>query len=100
VLHIDERDDSITIPVKVRPRSRHPGILGVRGEALLVGVSAPPEQGKANRALIQLLAQTLAIPRGSVEIVSGQSHPHKVVRCRGISATDAHRRLGLSAPRE
>jgi hypothetical protein len=65
---------------------------------LMVRVTAPPADGQANAALCKLLAKALRVPRTSVSIVRGETARDKLVRIDGLSAADAHARLGTSEP--
>ncbi len=56
-------------------------------------VAAAPERGRANDAVVALLAETLALPREDVAVVAGASSRDKVVELAGISAEEADRRL-------
>ncbi len=58
-------------------------IVGVLGDRLKVKVVAAPEDGKANKAVIALISEWLGADM--VEIVSGHTHPEKVVRVRGVA---------------
>jgi hypothetical protein len=58
------------IKIKVKPRSARPGVAA-EGDQLMVRVKAPPENGKANREVLKLLADFFAISRGEIEIKSG-----------------------------
>lgn len=73
--------------VKVRPKSRRPGVLGVapsaNGPRLRLGVSEPAEAGRANEAVIGLLAGLLVVPRAAVTIEIGASNREKTVRVTG-----------------
>lgn len=64
--------------LRVSPGARSDRILGVHGGALKISVSAPPERGKANRAVVDLLATVLGLPRSAVRIVAGESSRDKV----------------------
>lgn len=72
------------ISVKVVPSSSRDVVVGWLGESLKIKVKAPPEKGKANVAVITLLAATLCIDQGLIEVVSGQSSPTKVLSIRGL----------------
>jgi uncharacterized protein (TIGR00251 family) len=62
-----------------------------------VSVQAPPEDGRANEAVLRLLAETLGLPRRDVELVSGRSGRDKVVALTGIAADETDRRLATAA---
>ncbi|MGP1385677.1 MAG: DUF167 domain-containing protein [Thainema sp.] len=73
------------IQVKVVPSSSKDVIMGWLGESLKVKVQAPPEKGKANAAVIELLAEHLGIDKSQIEIASGHSSPNKVLLIHGWS---------------
>ena len=79
--------------IRVIPRASKSAIAGTRGDALLVRISAPPVEGAANEALIDLLARTLGQPRRNVTIVSGHTSRDKRVSIEGISDSDLTARL-------
>lgn len=65
--------------LRVRPGGKKNAILGEHGGALRVSVTAQPERGKANRAVVKLLADVLGIAASEVAIVSGETSGDKVV---------------------
>ncbi len=71
----------------VRPGARKIAILGVREGALHLSVTAPPERGKANRAVLKLLARTLDLPASTLELVSGQGSREKTVFVQATAET-------------
>ncbi len=73
--------------IKVTPRARREGIEAVGPDgALRVKVTAPPEDGKANTAVIVILAQAWDVPKSSLSIVSGHASRQKRVHVRGAPA--------------
>ena len=56
-------------------------------------MAAPPERGRANRALVELLADVLGVPRDRVSVVAGQTGRRKVVEVQGLEAPELARRL-------
>jgi hypothetical protein len=66
------------VRLRVRPGGRRNAIVGVHGGALKITVTAAPERGKANEAVVELLARALGVPPSHVEIVSGHVSPDKV----------------------
>ncbi len=77
-----------------------PGIVGRYGEAWKVRVAAPPERGRANDAVLTLLADTLAVPRSSLAIVSGGGSRNKIVELTGIEPAELERRLATAGGQE
>lgn len=73
------------IRVKVTPRSSKNQIAGKEKEFYRVKVTSAPVEGKANDALISLLAEELDVPKRDIEIVSGKTGRLKTVRVRGMS---------------
>ena len=73
--------------------------MGLREGALHVALAAPPVEGKANEALVRLLADVLDVRQGQVEIVSGERSRHKTVRISGIAPQELHRRVDAAIPR-
>jgi uncharacterized protein (TIGR00251 family) len=75
--------------LRVQPRASHPGVVGVEGERLKLRVSAPPVDGDANRAVIELLASVLQLPRGRLSIERGTSGRNKDLRIADAAADAA-----------
>lgn len=71
------------LQVKVVPSSSRDQVVGWLGEALKVKVMAPPEKGRANAAVIDLLASRLSIDKERIEVISGHSSPAKVLEFAG-----------------
>lgn len=85
---------STRLRLRVAPGARSNGIVGRHGEGWKVRVTAPLEGGKANDALLRLLAERLDLPSESLTLVSGPSSRDKIVELHGIDAVEAERRLG------
>lgn len=77
-------DGDVVVAVYVQPGASRPGVVGPHGDALKVRVTAAPERGKANAALVGLLADALAVRPADVEVVSGHASRRKRVRLRGV----------------
>ena len=84
---------STRVRLRVSPGARRNELVGRHGEGWKVRVAAPPEGGRANDAVLDLLARELSLPRRSLSIVSGQSAREKVVRMEGIDRAETERRL-------
>ena len=76
------------IKVKVLPRSSRNQIIGREGDLFKVKLTSPPVGGKANKALIELLAKRLGIAKKRIEITSGKSSGLKTIRISGLSLED------------
>ncbi len=87
--------DSIEITVRLTPKAKSEEILGVRDGVLLVKVTAPPVDGKANSALCRLLAKRLRVATGRVTVVKGASARTKLVRIDGMSAERLGEAIGV-----
>jgi hypothetical protein len=67
--------------------------VGLRGDRLKVAVTAAPADGKANRAIEEVVAEALGVRRSAVAVVVGQASRDKVVRVEGLTVAEATRRL-------
>jgi uncharacterized protein (TIGR00251 family) len=77
---------SVTFDVLVQPRASR-AKLGPRHDGRIkVAVTAPPVDGEANAAVIELVAASLGVPRGAVEVIAGASSRRKTLRVTGASA--------------
>lgn len=99
---ITVRDTSAgaTFQVKVQPRAKKNAIVGEIGEALKLALTAPPVEGRANEACIAFLAELLEVPRSSLTIAAGQSSRNKIIRVKGMSATELRKRLAACGESE
>jgi uncharacterized protein len=88
---------STRLELRVVPSARRPGVVGRYGAAWKVRVAAPPEDGRANQAVLGLLAETLRLPRRALSIVAGSGSRDKIVECEGLSADEAEVRLAAAA---
>jgi uncharacterized protein (TIGR00251 family) len=83
--------------VRVQPRARRDEIAGERDGALVLRVTAPPVENKANDAVRKLLARRLRIAPSRVSVVRGASSRNKLVEIDGIDSEALRRELGLAA---
>jgi uncharacterized protein len=84
------------VRLRVSPGSRRAGISGRFGDGWKVRVTAPAEGGRANDAVVVLLARTLALPRSTVTLVSGHGARDKVVELAGVAPAETDRRLAAA----
>jgi len=90
--------EAAEIRVRLRPRGRGDDLLGMRDGVLQVRVSAPPVDGKANKALCRLIAKSAGVAPSKVSVVRGEKSRDKVVRVESFD--DATLRRALSGDRE
>ena len=81
------------LKVKLVPRSSRNQMAGKDGDTYRIKITAPPVEGKANRALIDYISVILEVPKGSVQIVSGESSRMKTLRIDGRSLEEIRQRL-------
>jgi uncharacterized protein (TIGR00251 family) len=85
----------VRLKLRVTPKSRADEILGLREDGVLhVRVSAAPEDGKANEAVLKLLSRALGLPKGAVRLKGGTASRDKWIELDGIDAAELARRLG------
>jgi uncharacterized protein (TIGR00251 family) len=92
---VEQAGDDCLIRVKAVPGARSDAIAGPLGDRLKVRVGAPPEGGRANEAIVALLAGVLGRRSREVTIASGRTRPEKTVRVAGARAEDVSAALGL-----
>jgi uncharacterized protein (TIGR00251 family) len=93
MISISEHAEGCILPVRAQPGARKTGVLGEQAGALKVAVTAPPEDGRANKALTEALRDALGVKRSQVELVSGQTSRDKRFLIRGLTKADLESRL-------
>ena len=83
MLSIQKKDDGVIFKIEVQPGAAKNEIVGVQGDALRRKINAPPVKGKANRALIDFLAEKLGTKKSEIEIMSGYTSKIKKIRVVG-----------------
>jgi uncharacterized protein (TIGR00251 family) len=83
--------------LRVSPGARRSELVGPYGDGWKVRVSAPAEDGRANDAVLRLIADTLDVPRRSLTLVSGHGARDKVVSLGGLDGEELQRRLAEKA---
>lgn len=94
---IQAQDDAggprVHVHLKVVPGASRAGLAGAYGDRLKVRVTAAAESGKANEAVLALLAQALGIPSQQLTLVRGASAPRKTIAVTGLGVADVRARL-------
>jgi len=75
----------VDISIRLQPRARRDEVVGERAGAVVIRVTAPPVDGKANAALCAFIARTAGVPPSRVSVVRGQTSRDKVVRVEDVS---------------
>ena len=93
MIAITEHAEGCVLPVRAQPGARKSGVVGEHGGALKVAVSAPPEGGRANEALVEVLREMLGLKRSQVALLSGEASRDKRFLIRGVSKGELGGRL-------
>jgi uncharacterized protein (TIGR00251 family) len=84
---------TIRLRLRVSPGAGHAAVVGRYGGAWKVRVTSPPERGRANADVVDLIADAVGVLRPDVRLVAGASSRDKVVELTGITLEEAERRL-------
>jgi len=94
---VERRRDGPAFDVVARAGGRKNAVRGEHDGALRVTVTAAPEKGKANAAILEVLAAALELRRGQIELVAGETNPRKTFLVRNIDVEELERRLNRAA---
>lgn len=86
MIQIGDHAEGCFLSVRAQPGARRNGIVGEQAGALKIAVTAPPDKGRANAALVETLADALGIKRGQIELIAGLTSRSKKFLVRGITA--------------
>ncbi|CAN5144418.1 DUF167 domain-containing protein [soil metagenome] len=87
-LTIRDHAEGATLPVKAKPGAKRATVLGEHAGALKIAVTAPPEDGKANDAILTFLGELLGLHHSELALLSGRSSRDKVILIRGRTAIE------------
>lgn len=93
---IREDPRGCVLAVWLQPRASTNEITGVHGESLRIRITAPPVEGRANKALSSFLGEIFGVGPAAVEVLSGHTGRRKTVLIRGIGVGEARRLLKLT----
>lgn len=94
MLNLAIESRGVILPVLAHAAARQNGILGVREGMLRVAVTAAPEKGKANKAIVVVLSDALGLPKSAIELVAGETSTRK--RFLVVGMTDDEMRAALA----
>lgn len=86
MLQLVVESQSVLLPVKIVPGASRTRYLGEWDGRARIAVAAPPEKGKANKAVIEFLAKLLGVDRRAISLAAGDTTPLKTIRIGGIPA--------------
>ncbi len=89
-------DGTLLLSLYVQPRSSRNEFAGLHDTALKLHLTAPPVDGKANKAVVAFLAKTLKIPKSAIVVQSGLKNRRKLVALSGVNESAIRKLLNLS----
>ena len=93
MIAITEHAEGSILSVKAQPGARQAGVLGEQAGALKLAITAPPDQGRANKALVELLRDVLGVKRSQVALLSGETSRVKRFLIRGLTPAELQERV-------
>lgn len=93
MIELTDHAEGVILPVRAQPGARKTGIIGEHAGMLKVAVTAPPEDGRANKALTETLCELLQLKRSQVELLSGEASRQKKYLIRGLTRTELTNRI-------
>ena len=96
MIEIEESANGVRLPVQAQPKANKNGLVGIHNGRLKVAVTQAPEKGKANDALVKVLASSLGLRRSQIELVSGATSSKKTLLITGVELPELRRRIDES----
>ncbi|WP_337176414.1 DUF167 domain-containing protein [Paludisphaera sp.] len=93
MIELTPSKEGVLLNVHAQPGARREGVTGEHAGALRVAVNAPPDKGKANAAIVAVLAEALGLKGSQVALIAGETSRRKRVLLAGLSVEDASRRV-------
>lgn len=88
MIAVTDHAEGCVLPVRAQPGARRCGVVGEQSGALKVAVTAPPQDGRANAALVEALAEALGVRRSQVELLGGATGRDKRFLVRGVTRAE------------
>jgi uncharacterized protein (TIGR00251 family) len=98
MIELTQAKNGVIVPVHAQPGARRNAIVGERAGAIRVAVTAAPDKGKANAAIVELLAEALGCRPSEVGVVSGETSRQKRVLLVGLTVEEAAKRIEKALP--
>ncbi len=93
MIAVTDHAEGCVLPVRAQPGARRAGVQGEQAGALKVAVTAPPEDGRANQALVGELRKALKVRRSQVELIAGHTSRDQRFLIRGLTRAELETRL-------
>jgi uncharacterized protein (TIGR00251 family) len=93
MISLTSHEAGIILRVRAQPGARKAGIVGEHAGSLKVAVTAPPEDGRANKALVEVLSEALGLKRAQVELLSGATSREKRFLVHGLTKDELASRI-------
>ncbi len=84
-LTIPSHAEGAMLAIRAQPGAKKNAVLGEHAGALKIAVTAPPEDGRANEAITELLREWLGLKRAQVELLTGRTNRNKTFLIRGLT---------------
>ncbi len=95
MISLQVTQQGVILPVQAQPGARRNAVVGEREARLRVAVTQAPEKGKANDALVEVLAEALDLRKSQIELVSGETSRQKQFLITGLSLAELSRRIAV-----
>lgn len=95
MIELEAHPEGTILPVKAHAGARRNGIGKVQAGALQVSVTQAPEKGKANKAIIAVLAEALGVKKSQIELLSGETSAQKRFLVRGVPIGELSNRIAV-----
>jgi uncharacterized protein (TIGR00251 family) len=93
MIAITDHAEGCVLPVRAQPGARRSGVQGEQAGALKVAVTAPPQDGRANEALVEALREALGVRRSQVELLGGATGRDKRFLIRGLTRAELEKKV-------
>ncbi len=90
---LQEHGQGVVLPVRAQPGARKARVIGEQNGALKLAVTAPADEGRANKALLELLAEALGVKRSQIELFQGEKSREKKFLVYGVTRAELERRI-------
>lgn len=97
-IDLEDTDEGIILPVLAQPKAKKNALVGTHDGRLKVAITQAPEKGKANDAIIKLLAKSLGLKRSQIELLAGATSSKKRFLLRHVTINELRRRLAECVP--